>query len=289
MKRSPILVYLATILFIVCHFSPFSGRSCHPANPRPNCSSINPPFWPQPFTWENYRAIFWERSFYLNIINSLVVAGATTFICVGCWGLWRLTVWPVSGLGGKPAVLGFILVVSLFPPVALVSPLFLLFEQTGLINTYLALILPYLTFALPLTVWLLTAFFARSLSNWRRRRAGWGRAPAHPLGGDPAPGRARDFHHRHSHLHLLLERVPLCPGLYHQRRQPHHPRGHRHVFRLSHRSLGPDPGCGDGGDPAGGGAGAGPAAPHYLRPHRRGCQRIRSHGRDRHHRAQQNL
>ena len=56
-------------------------------------------------------------------------------------------------------LLGSILVISLFPPVALVSPLFLFFRQAGLINTYAALILSYLTFALPLTIWLLTAFF----------------------------------------------------------------------------------------------------------------------------------
>ena len=55
--------------------------------------------------------------------------------------------------------MAFILMVSLFPPVALVSPLFLGFQQLGLLNTYAALIIPYLTFALPLTVWLLTAFF----------------------------------------------------------------------------------------------------------------------------------
>jgi multiple sugar transport system permease protein len=158
MKRSPFLVYLATVLFIVLSFFPFFWTFLSSCKPGSQLFQINPPFWPQPFTWENYRAIFWERSFYLNIINSLVVAGATTFICVilgslAAYGLARFR------FRGKTAVLGFILVVSLFPPVALVSPLFLLFEQAGLINTYLALILPYLTFSLPLTVWLLTAFF----------------------------------------------------------------------------------------------------------------------------------
>jgi multiple sugar transport system permease protein len=158
MKRSSILVYLATILFIVVSFFPFFWTLLSSCKPASQLFRINPPFWPQPFTWENYRAIFWDRSFYLNIVNSLVVAGTTTFICVmlgslAAYGLARFR------FRGKTAVLGFILVVSLFPPVALVSPLFLLFEQVGLINTYLALILPYLTFALPLTVWLLTAFF----------------------------------------------------------------------------------------------------------------------------------
>ena len=55
--------------------------------------------------------------------------------------------------------MAFILMISLFPPVALVSPLFLGFQQLGLLNTYAALIIPFSTFALPLTVWLLTAFF----------------------------------------------------------------------------------------------------------------------------------
>jgi multiple sugar transport system permease protein len=158
MKRSPVLVYLATILFIVLSFFPFFWTFLSSCKPASQLFRINPPIWPQPFTWGNYGAIFWERSFYLNILNSLVVAGTTTCICVvvcslAAYGLARFR------FKGKITVLSFILVVSLFPPVALVSPLFLLFEQARLINTYLALILPYLTFALPLTVWLLTAFF----------------------------------------------------------------------------------------------------------------------------------
>ena len=158
MKRVRLTVYLAAILFILVSFFPFFWTLLSSLKPGSQLFQINPPFWPRPFTWGNYLAVFLERRFYLNIINSLVVAGATTFICVvlgslAAYGLARLR------FQGKIAILGFILVVSLFPPVALVSPLFLLFEKAGLINTYLALILPYLTFALPLTVWLLTAFF----------------------------------------------------------------------------------------------------------------------------------
>jgi multiple sugar transport system permease protein len=158
MRRSGVLVYIATVAFILLAFFPFFWTLLSSFKPASQLFRINPAFWPQPFTWENYRAIFFERRFYLNIINSVVVAGATTCICVAlgslaAYGLARLS------FRGKTAILGFILVVSLFPPIAIVSPLFLLFEKARLINTYLALILPYLTFALPLTVWLLTAFF----------------------------------------------------------------------------------------------------------------------------------
>ena len=158
MRRALIPVYMVTVLFIVVSFFPFVWVLLSSFKPGSQLFQINPPWWPQPFTWENYRAVFLERRFYLNIINSLIVAGATTCLCVA---LGSLAAYALARLRfkGKAAILGFILVVSLFPPVAIVSPLFLLFEKARLINTYLALILPYLTFALPLTVWLLTAFF----------------------------------------------------------------------------------------------------------------------------------
>ncbi|HZE21368.1 MAG TPA: carbohydrate ABC transporter permease, partial [Desulfobaccales bacterium] len=158
MRRALIPVYIAMGLFIVLSFFPFGWILLSSFKSASQLFQINPAWWPHPFTWENYGAVFFERRFYLNIINSVVVAGATSLTCVAlgslaAYGLARLR------FRGKAFILGFILVVSLFPPVAIVSPLFLIFEKARLINTYVALILPYLTFALPLTVWLLTAFF----------------------------------------------------------------------------------------------------------------------------------
>jgi ABC-type glycerol-3-phosphate transport system permease component len=56
-------------------------------------------------------------------------------------------------------VLGFILAVTMFPQISIVSPLYLLLRALRLINTYPGLVLPYTTFAMPLTVWLLVGFF----------------------------------------------------------------------------------------------------------------------------------
>ena len=60
---------------------------------------------------------------------------------------------------GKSLLLGVILAVSMFPQIAVVSPLFLLLRSLRLIDTYPGLILPYLTFAMPLAVWLLVGYF----------------------------------------------------------------------------------------------------------------------------------
>ena len=117
-----------------------------------------PSLWPSELVLDHYRALFTERDFWTPIRNSLVVAGTTTLFCVvvgslAAYALARLE------FRGKTAILGFILAVTMFPQISIVSPLYLLLRTLGLINTYPGLILPYLTFAMPLTVWLLVGFF----------------------------------------------------------------------------------------------------------------------------------
>jgi ABC-type glycerol-3-phosphate transport system permease component len=107
---------------------------------------------------DHYRALFAERDFWLPIRNSLVVAGATTALCVS---LGALCAYALARLRfrGKGAILGFFLAVGMFPQISIVSPLYLLLRALRLIDTFPGLVLPYLTFAMPLAVWLLVAFF----------------------------------------------------------------------------------------------------------------------------------
>jgi ABC-type glycerol-3-phosphate transport system permease component len=107
---------------------------------------------------DHYRALFTERNFWVPIRNSLIVAGSTTIFCVA---LGALCAYALARLqfGGKSLLLGFILAVGMFPQISVVSPLYLLLRSLHLINTYPGLVLPYLTFAMPLTVWLLVGFF----------------------------------------------------------------------------------------------------------------------------------
>ncbi|HVS30334.1 MAG TPA: carbohydrate ABC transporter permease, partial [Thermoanaerobaculia bacterium] len=109
-------------------------------------------------TLQHYRALFAERSFWQPIRNSLVVAATTTLLCIvaGSMAAYALT---RLAFRGKSLILGFILAVTMFPQISIVSPLFLLLRSLRLINTWPGLILPYLTFAMPLTVWLLAGYF----------------------------------------------------------------------------------------------------------------------------------
>lgn len=113
---------------------------------------------PTTLVLDHYRALFTTRDFWTPIRNSLVVASATTVLAVtlgaGCaYALARLR------FRGRTAILAAVLAISMFPQVSIVSPLFLLLRAVGLLNTYPGLVLPYLTFAMPLTVWLLVGFF----------------------------------------------------------------------------------------------------------------------------------
>jgi ABC-type glycerol-3-phosphate transport system permease component len=107
---------------------------------------------------DHYRALFGGRDFWRPIRNSLVVAGMTTGLSVA---LGALCAYALARLEfrGKALMLAFVLAISMFPQISIVSPLYLLLREMRLINTYPGLVLPYLTFAMPLTIWLLVGFF----------------------------------------------------------------------------------------------------------------------------------
>src|SRR5688572_26287746 len=117
-----------------------------------------PSLLPSQLVLDHYRALFTERNFWLPIRNSLIVAGATTVFCVS---LGALCAYALARLEfrGRALLLGSILAVGMFPQISVVSPLYLLLRELRLINTYPGLVLPYLTFAMPLTVWLLVGYF----------------------------------------------------------------------------------------------------------------------------------
>jgi ABC-type glycerol-3-phosphate transport system permease component len=117
-----------------------------------------PPLWPRLPVLDHYRDVFHERDFWTPIRNSLAVAAATTLLCVA---LGSLCAYALARLRfrGRALLLGAVLAVGMFPQIAIVAPLFLALRALRLIDTYPGLVLPYLTFALPLAIWLLVGFF----------------------------------------------------------------------------------------------------------------------------------
>jgi multiple sugar transport system permease protein len=114
-------------------------------------------FPPHP-TLDNYQEIFKNPDFTKALRNSAAVALLTTFfsIMVGAFCAYALARLRIAG---KSIMLAIVLTISTFPQIAIAAPLFKLWSDIGLFNTWTGLIIPYLTFALPLTIYILVSFF----------------------------------------------------------------------------------------------------------------------------------
>lgn len=115
-------------------------------------------FLPKSITFDNFRTVFGQLGFGNNVLNSIMVAGATTLIAItisalGAYGVVRF--FPKFG-----KVLTRVLITTyMFPPILLAVPYSIIMGKLGLINNRLGLIIVYLSFSVPYAVWLLVGFF----------------------------------------------------------------------------------------------------------------------------------
>ena len=115
-------------------------------------------FLPRSISLENYRAIFQDPQFPAALWNSLGIASLSTLLAV-LLGVFAAYAIVRLDFPGRRLVLAGALSVAMFPPVAVIGPLFNLWRTVGLFDTWPGLILPYMTFTLPLAIWILAAFF----------------------------------------------------------------------------------------------------------------------------------
>lgn len=113
---------------------------------------------PGEVTFDNYRGIFRGDLFGPALRNSIGIGLITTVIAVV---IGAMAAYAVARLDfpGKRLLVGVALLIAMFPQISLVSPLFDISRALGLFNTWPGLIIPYITFALPLAIYTLSAFF----------------------------------------------------------------------------------------------------------------------------------
>jgi multiple sugar transport system permease protein len=115
-------------------------------------------FIPQQWTLDNYRGIFRTDAFTSALINSIGIGLIATVIAVI---LGTMAAYAIARLDfpGKKVLVGVALLIAMFPQISLVSPLFEIMRSINLFDTWAALIIPYITFSLPLAIYTLSAFF----------------------------------------------------------------------------------------------------------------------------------
>jgi len=131
--------------------------------------SLKPPeaiadgrFIPSEISFDNYKSLFEgginDSPFIKPLINSILIALITTVIAIV---LASFCAYAIARLEfpGKRLILAGALAIAMFPPISTVGPLFDMWRALGLYDTYPGLIIPYLTFSLPLAIYVLVAFF----------------------------------------------------------------------------------------------------------------------------------
>ena len=120
--------------------------------------SSTPTFLPKDWSWANYDSVFSDSLFTSALRNSFGISIIATTLSVvvamfAAYAIARLD-FPL-----KKVLLSMALAIAMFPQAALVGPLFDMWRRLGIYDTWIGLIIPYLTFALPLSIWTMSAFF----------------------------------------------------------------------------------------------------------------------------------
>jgi multiple sugar transport system permease protein len=154
--RTPWWLWLAVALIVVFCLAPFYWlvNISLKSGPDLSGSAVVPP---HP-TLDNYQAIFQNDDFVHALFNSAVVSLSTTVLAliVGSFCAYALA---RLRFKGKFLLLAAFLSITTFPPIAIAAPLFKLWTDIHFFNTLYGLIIPYLTFALPLAIYILVSFF----------------------------------------------------------------------------------------------------------------------------------
>ena len=119
-----------------------------------NLGSSPPQYFPNPISTQNYHDAFVNYDFGIYFRNSLIVTLVTTFLVltVGTMAGYALGRLPMRG---KFTLMVTLLIISVFPAIAVVAPLYLLLRNLGWLNSYQGLILVYTAFNLPFAIWIL--------------------------------------------------------------------------------------------------------------------------------------
>jgi multiple sugar transport system permease protein len=125
---------------------------------KPSSELSNGSFFPSEPTLENFRTVFDDPQFPAALRNSIGIAIISTILAVllatfAAYAIVRLD------FPGRGAILAGALAIAMFPPVSIVGPLFNMWRDLGIYDTWIGLIIPYMTFTLPLAIWTLSAFF----------------------------------------------------------------------------------------------------------------------------------
>lgn len=157
-KTQRVVGYVVLIIFLVLILLPFYWMAVTSFKVNSDIGAYPPSLWPHQWTLTHYKSAFSFYHFGVFIRNSVVIALTSTifvlaFASMAGFAIARL---PVRA---KTPMLVALLMISVFPPIAIITPLYMLLRDVGWLNSYQALIIPYTAFNLPFAIWILRNYF----------------------------------------------------------------------------------------------------------------------------------
>ncbi len=155
MKRAGLFLY-ASVIGVFC-LVPFVWFVLTSWKTPAQLTAIPPELLPD-FSWEFYRSALEKHGLLRYVGNSAIVAGSTTIVSIA---VGSLAAYPLARfeLSWAKYYLMLLLAISMFPQIAMAGPIWRLLSSLGWLNTYQGLIAAYISFSLPLAIWILTTFF----------------------------------------------------------------------------------------------------------------------------------
>jgi ABC-type glycerol-3-phosphate transport system permease component len=150
-------MYLAMIAVSAFALFPIYWVVITSLKPRSEIYTRTPDFWPSNPQWDQYPHVLGEGHVARALLNSLIVASATMAVCLVIGSMAAIALSRFN-IPARRVVLMLVLMTQLFPLVVLVIPLFVMMRQAGLVGTYWSLVVTYLAFTLPLTIWIMRGF-----------------------------------------------------------------------------------------------------------------------------------
>src|ERR1700730_5308105 len=154
-----VLFYLLVVAIIVFNLFPFVWALL--SSFRPSAELFSTKLLPTQLKLAHYQAVFKDARFVAGLINSIIVAGCTVLIALGLGSLCAYALGRLP-FRFKGPVLYLVLTMTMFPTIAVLSGLFVMLKTLSLFNTRQGLIVTYLIFTMPFTIWVMTQYF-RSL------------------------------------------------------------------------------------------------------------------------------
>ena len=151
---------ILAVVFLIIIIFPFYWQIVTSVKDPADISKIPTELWPSRFSLDFYSNVFVHHHFDIYLKNSIIVSGGTMIFVIlialpASYAFIRLR------FKFKKFWNNFILMANMFPIIAVVTPLFVIFRKIHLINTYAGLIIPSMVITLPMAIWTLNAFLQK--------------------------------------------------------------------------------------------------------------------------------